>query len=495
MTQPSRLTFWRIVLGTIALLAFLSVRQAWVLAEKLGIAPLTSKSWLVALGILLFISTLCVLLLLVTWSPRSQALLDWLEISSKVKGTWRWIGLPLLLVTLTGYSLFVLHTYYTDLLRAQDWICSFIFFMLALLGMCALKMLRPMFSWPAAFLVVVLLQVAVYRIALYLPDIAAYPFAMGWSETSRFYWPSLFMAQKIYGQNFPWPILHPSLHLTLAPPYLFDAPLWFHRFWQVTVRFLLVGLIAPALVSRLRIENRLFRWLAALWIFIYLFTLPLYLHLAVPVFIMLWGFSAKDDRRTWIALAAASIWAGLSRLNWYPLPGMLVAILYLLEVPSQGKSFWRYLLKPAVWFIAGTGIAFAVQRLYIAFSGIPNAGNFYTSLSSSLLWDRLWPNPSYSLGILPAAVIFSFALWLGIGFSLWKRRSDWSRLRVSLIGLSLLVLFIGGVIVSMKIGGGADLHNMDAYAIVLMIVCAYLFFSRYTPEDGRNPVPVVFHWG
>jgi hypothetical protein len=143
----------------------------------------------------------------------------------------------------------------------------------------------------------------------------------------------------------------------------------------------------------------------------------------------------------------------------------------------------------------GTGIAFVVQRLYIAFSGIPNASNFYTSLSSSLLWDRLWPNPSYSLGILPAAAIFSSALWPVIGFSLWKRRSDWSLPRVGLIGLSLLVLFIGGVIVSMKIGGGADLHNMDAYAVVLMIVSTYLFFSRYNPEDGRNPLPIIFHWG
>src|SRR5688500_16390898 len=121
MTQPSRLTFWRIVLGIIPPLAFLSIWQAWLLAEKLGIAPLTSKSWLVALGSLLLIGALSLFLLSVTWSSHSETLLNWLEMGAMVKGPLRWIGLPLLFVGLTGYSLLGFHTYYTDLLRRQDW--------------------------------------------------------------------------------------------------------------------------------------------------------------------------------------------------------------------------------------------------------------------------------------------------------------------------------------------------------------------------------------
>lgn len=515
ISQPSRVTFWRIILGTIPPLALLSLWQLWALAAKLHIASLTSKSWLAALGALALIGLASLLLLALTWSPRREILLDWLEAGSKITGAFRWLGIPILFVALTAYSVTIFHSYYTDLIRGQDWLRLFFFILLALLGMNVLKILRPAFSWPAAFLVAVLLQSAVYRVATYLPDISAYPFAMGWSETSRFYWPSLFVAQKIYGQSFPWPILHPSLHLTLVPPYLFDAPLWFHRFWQVAVRFLLVGLIAPALLSRLKtkssqgVENRLLRWLVAAWIFVYLFTLPLYLHLAVPVFIMLWGFSTTDERRTWIALVAASIWAGLSRLNWYPLPGLLAAVLFLLENPSPSgeedvgvREKSAYFLKPLLWFLAGTAIALATQRLYIALSGIPNAGDFYTSLSSSLLWYRLWPNPSYALGLLPAVAIFSMPLWLLIGFSLGKRRSGWrspaffagSPLRAVLIGLALLVLCVGGILVSLKIGGGADLHNMDAYAVILLIVCAYLSFGRYAPETGQNAAPLTFHW-
>ncbi len=511
MTSPSRLVFWRIILGVIPPAALLSLWQVLNLADKLGIASLFSKSWLAALGMLAFTAILSLFLFALTWSSRRKTLLDWLELGSKIKGRFRWIGLPILVVALTGYSFTIFHSYYTDLLRAQDGVRFLVFLLLALLGMNALKMLRPAFSWPVAFLISILLQIAVYRVALDLPNISDYPFAMGWSETSRFYWPSLFLSESIYGQRFPWPILHPSLHLTLIPPYLFNAPLWFHRFWQVAVRFLLVGLIAPALLSRLKtkslqkIDSHLLGWLFGIWIFVYLFTLNLYLHLAVPVFIMLWGFSATNNRRTWVALVAASVWAGLSRLNWYPMPGILAAVLYMLEVPlvrprtmgggSSTAYGLRYTIKPLLWFITGTIIALATQRLYIAFSGIPDAGNFYTSLHSSLLWNRLWPNPSYWLGILPGIALFSFPLWLVIGFSLWKRRSDWSLWRVSLIAVALLVLFVGGIFVSMKIGGGGDLHNMDAYAILLLIVCAYLFFSRYAIESGQSTgIPVTFHW-
>lgn len=495
MTKPARLAFWRMLLGSVSVAAFLSFWQTWTLAGKLGITPQASKSWLVVLGIMGLVGVTGLFLLVFSWSGQREKLLDGLEAASKLRGGFRWAALPILCLAVLGYSAFVFHGYYTDLIRTQDWIRLFIFMLLALLGMVALKMFWQSLAWPAALLVVILFQAAVYRLALYLPEVSAYPFAMGWSETSRFYWPSLFVAQKIYGQSFPWPILHPSLHLLLVPPYLFDAPLWVHRLWQVLVRLALVGLIAPALLARLKVQKGWLYWLTGLWIVVYLFTLPLYLHLAVPVLIMLWGFSAMDERRTWIALIAASIWAGLSRLNWYPMPGILAAILFVLEVRQQGKKGWRYLLKPAAWFISGTAIAFGAQRLYIAFSGIRNPGDFYTSLTSSLLWQRLWPNPSYWLGILPGIVIFSCALWWLIGLSLWKGRSDWSRLRVASIALALLVLFAGGIVVSMKIGGGADLHNMDAYAVLLLVVGLYLVFGAYAPERDGSATAVMAPWG
>jgi hypothetical protein len=48
--------------------------------------------------------------------------------------------------------------------------------------------------------------------------------------------------------------------------------------------------------------------------------------------------------------------------------------------------------------------------------------------------------------------------------------------------------------VSLKIGGGADLHNLDAYFVLLLIVFAYLAFGRYRRENGELNQPASLHW-
>jgi len=494
LTQPpSRLTFWRLVLAATVPITWLAAWDAFALARKLGITPFTSKTWLGLLTGLGLLGVFSLLLLAITFTSRRSTVLSTLEIAEKVPQGARRLGWLLLPVALAIYPLSLLHPYYGDLLVKQVWLRAFIFWMMTLLAAQGLKLAFRRISHPAAFLAALLLQSGLTRLALYLPDINTYPFAMGWSETSRFYYPALFMSQKIFGTTFSWPILHPSLHLLLTPPYLLNAPLWFHRFWQVALRITLLALIAPALLSRLKdrtgLEIR--SLLAGLWICIYLLTLPLYLHLAVPVFMLLWGFSTRHENRVraWVWLALASIWAGLSRLNWYPMPGLLAAALYVLETPVNNKG-WRYLVKPGIWFIASTGLAFITMQIYIRISGISNPADFYTSLSSAKLWYRMWPNDSYWLGVLPGILIFSAPLWLGI----WLHRAGWNRLRISLLLSALLVLFAGGLVVSMKIGGGADIHNMDAYAVLLLVIFGYVFFGRITSEKTLAAPPVPWHW-
>ncbi len=48
---------------------------------------------------------------------------------------------------------------------------------------------------------------------------------------------------------------------------------------------------------------------------------------------------------------------------------------------------------------------------------------------------------------------------------------------------------------SLKIGGGADLHNMDAYFVLLLVVFTYLMFGCYQREDGETDQPISLHWG
>jgi hypothetical protein len=125
---------------------------------------------------------------------------------------------------------------------------------------------------------------------------------------------------------------------------------------------------------------------------------------------------------------------------------------------------------------------------------VPDPGIFFTSLASDLLWYRLWPNASYFLGILPAALLASLPAWIVMFVVIRSRKEDWHPIRLVMIIGALSVLFLGGLIVSLKIGGGANLHNMDAYFSLLLIVLAYLVFARYRTERGNLAETVPLHW-
>jgi hypothetical protein len=492
--QPSRLTFWRSVFALTAALAFLSMIQILGSGAKLGVDFSVSKAWMGLVGLLGLVGLFSLTFFALTWSHYRETLLSIAEFPEQGSNGLHWIGILLLTLAVTGYSIVTMLPFFQEFFSELGWVRFLIFWGFSLLGLWGIKGFHRDTSWFIALVAIVLCQSTLHLLLVYWPRVTDYPFAMGWSETSRYYYPSLFLSDKVYGQEYPWPILHPTLHLLLVPPYLFDAPLWVHRAWQVGVRYVLVAAVVPVLIKRLSVRARPARWLVGLWMFLFLFMGPIYFHLTIPVILLLLGFSSQNDWRTWIAVVLASIWCGWSRLNWYPMPGLIAAVLYLLEVPYQGKQIWSYLLKPALWFVSGTLIAVIAQRIYVALSGVPDPGIFFTSLGSDLLWYRLWPNASYFLGILPAAVLASLPIWIVLFIVIRRQSNDWHPLRLLLIGAALFVLFLGGLAVSLKIGGGANLHNMDAYFSLLLIVFAYLIFARYRPEHGGMAQPVPLHW-
>ena len=490
---PSRLMFWRSVFALTGVLPFLALYQILGNAAKVGVDLSISRPWQGLVVGLALMGLLSLFLLSLTFSRYRERVLSLVEFPDTTN-VGAWMGIVPVAVGLAGFTILFMIPAIQSTFGGLGWLRFLIFWSFSLVGMWGIKLLRRETSWWIALIAMVLCQSTLHLLLVYWPRVTEYPFAMGWSETSRFYFPSLFLSEKVYGQEYPWPILHPTLHLLLAPPYVFDAPLWFHRLWQVAIRYVLVGAVVPALLTRLSIHGRAVRWLVGLWMFLFLFMGPVYFHLTIPVILVLLGFSREDDRRTWIVVILASIWCGWSRLNWYPMPGMIAAVLYLMEVPHRGKTIGSYLLKPALWFIAGTLTAYLSQRVYIALSGIPDSGIFYTSLTSDLLWYRFFPNASYFLGILPGAVLASLPAWIAIYIVIRSRRSDWHPIRLVLIFAALLVLFLGGLVVSLKIGGGANLHNMDAYFSLLLIVFAYFAFARYQPEHGGTAQPVPLHW-
>jgi hypothetical protein len=493
IVHPSRLVFWRSLFALSAVTALLAMLQVLRSADALGVDLSRSRAWQGLVAGLVLMGLVSLLLLALTWSPQREQILALVEFPERLARK-PWTGGLLAAAGLTGFSILFAIPFAQQFFGGLGWLRFLFLWLFSLIGMVGIKLIRPQTSWFMALIAMVICQSTLHLLLVYWPRVTDYPFAMGWSETSRFYYPSLFLSERVYGQKYPWPILHPTLHLLLAPPYLFDAPLWVHRFWQVAIRYVLVAAVVPALMTRLDLALGAKRWLVALWMFLFLFMGPIYFHLAIPVILVLLGYSYQNTRRTWIVVILASIWCGWSRLNWYPLPGMIAAVLYLMEVPIRGKNLWQYLARPALWFLLGTLTAFLAQRVYIALSGVPDSEIFYTSLSSDLLWYRLFPNASYFLGILPGALLASLAAWIVIARVIRFRWEDWHGVRLFFIIAALLVLFAGGLVVSLKIGGGANLHNMDAYFTMLLIVLAYLVFARYTPETGGSAQPVPLPW-
>jgi len=393
------------------------------------------------------------------------------------------------------YPAVMMHPYYGMLLD-KPWIRFFIVWWLSLFGMVCLKSLSSQFSWAGALAATLLLQASVAQVASTLPAISADPFSLGWAETSRFYDDSLFFGPQLYGTRVPRAVLHPLLHLLLAIPFLIPgSPLWLHRSWQVFLRLGLTFVTGIAFSRWLKIEDKLLRWFFVLWVFIFLLQGPIYLHLLLPVIIILLGFSETNQRRSLAVVIAASLLAGLSRINWFPVPAMLASALYLLRVPVKGQRLIRYLSLPALWFLVGVLSALASQWTYIFLSGnLANWRAFYSSTTSALLWYRLWPNETFLLGILPAIVIVSLPLILIIIWKLWKRPGILHPLRLfGFVGM-LLILLAGGLMVSVKIGAGGDLHNLDAFIILLMVVTGTLFWNRQGNEPDSLERNILFPW-
>ena len=106
------------------------------------------------------------------------------------------------------------------------------------------------------------------------------------------------------------------------------------------------------------------------------------------------------------------------------------------------------------------------------------------------MWNRLWPNESYSLGVLPAILIVSGPLLLVVIVAAARRWNALHPLRWLGLFSMILVLFVGSLVVSTKIGGGGDLHNMDAYAVLLAVVAGYFIGGTVMTEQERSTVVI-----
>jgi hypothetical protein len=382
------------------------------------------------------------------------------------------------------------------------WMHVLAFLVIILPGGWLLKTAWPRLGKGFAWLLTALSYGLIYKAACFLPDISNYPFSLSWSEASRYYYASLYLSESIYGVQAPLSILHPSRYLMQAVPLLIpESTLWQHRTWQVLLWLVTSGLTGWLVAQRAaKSHSRSVRLTLAIGAILFLFQGPVYYHLLVMVILVLWGTNRAHPWRTLGVVLIASLWAGISRVNWLPVPGLLAAAMYFLEAPfSESKStdqpsadkqinsllrrYARYLLAPAAWTILGSITAWGSQQAYQTISGNP-AGYFGSSFSSDLLWYRLLPNHTYPLGIIPSALLVSLPVLGLMAIQLIRARRSYHPLRLLGLGAILGILLAGGVVVSVKIGGGSNLHNLDAYLVLLLVIGSYVWFNFSTEAES-----------
>ncbi len=466
---------WRILFASLLIAGGLAIKDIVDLAAKKGFS-LAQPKWIALLvgvgAIMLFVS----ILLAMTWTGKFEKIKTSYDAFLTLGRKAAIVFFLLFVFSLFLLPFIALHPYLSSLLGKYLWVKIFVFLVNAFLGASFLRAGTEKLTWAESLALAALAQLLLYRLIIDLLYFSNYPFSLGWTRDSRYYDASRFFSERFYDQTLVRPLINPSLYMILSVPFFFGKlPIWVHRGWSLLLTFGLSWAVAVKAVPHLKemLQERKINILLPIWIFLYLLTGSVYAHLLIPTFIIFAFVKISEPKRSWVAIIIASIWAGISRINWFPVPALLAALIYVLEVKlEKDENIFRYFSLPFAWGVVGTLTAFLSKAVYGELSGNAELGSIYPSLTSYLIWERLLPNATYAPGILFGSLLLSAALF---GMILVTRPKGWHPLRGWAIFLAILVLFVGGSVVSVKIGGGAELHNMDAYLISLLLVGMTLF--------------------
>jgi len=202
-------------------------------------------------------------------------------------------------------------------------------------------------------------------------------------------------------------------------------------------------------------------------------------------------FAFMSFRSFWpraISVAAASVYVGLSRWTWIPVTaGWAILIDLILYYPHRSGSFIRRIAPTTLLALIGL-----VPGLMVAYPSVFSSGaSTNLTFHQSLLWYRLLPNPTLPLGVLLTAILYSGPLAAILIWWIASGRWRLDGLQLLAIGIGLAGFFVAGLIVSSKIGGGGDLHNLDMYLMTLVLVFmlgAYPMLRSETVSASNWPV-------
>jgi hypothetical protein len=351
--------------------------------------------------------------------------------------------------------------------------------------------------------------------------VSNYPFALHWSEGNRLWDYSLRFGSDRYNFSGERPIfawIDNGRQFLWGLPFLIpNLPIWGARLWNAfltTVPYAILGWVA--FVPR---KNSALWLLAGIWTMLFLNQGPIYTPLILSAILV----AIARKKPLWLALPlvfVAGHYAASSRFTWIFAPGIWAVLLSLGDATIDHRSLdTRDYARAALLGLAGiwskglpvllgivtsmlpaaspSAIATPSATAVPGTQGIETIQGLQTATGSQpYAWLRLLPNEIYTPGILlGVALACTPLIWLliyAIRAKIWKT-APWQRL-ITLLGL--LAFFVVGTIASAKVGGGADLHNMDMFLITLILLAGLAWRSGlYKRMAAPEALPKALHVG
>lgn len=331
-----------------------------------------------------------------------------------------------------------------------------------------------------------------------------YPLSLTWSEGNRIWDYSMLYGRRLY--DYPMDkrveaFIDPVRQSLWGLPFLFsEVSITQVRFWSalvLTIPNILLGWMA---LRPLEGYKKQWFWIG-IWVFLFLYQGPIYSPLVLSAILI----ASVPRKPIWIAIPLiylAGYYAQLSRITWMVAPAAWAAMVALLDISKSDdkklslRDWLKTVLFGVTGFLGGFGIERGWRKLSRYFerisevqsnqgvSELPGISQISPEVSDALnqtnsiltdqpfLWERLWPNPTYGVGIvfglLLATVPLILLLIYLIKYKTWKVNL-WQQLGASVI----LIAFLGiGIVVSVKIGGGGNLHNLDMFLVSLVFAAA-----------------------
>jgi len=499
----------RLLLGVGILFVFYNAglefyQIAWGTGVWFGQLALT---WACALILFGSFGVLCLTgIWIILWTPERLAGAAKLLVTIRDRlGLIRWVlaglclALPIYLLQYTFWGL-VLHGPYLRILLAG--------FSSVLLAWILTR--EGLIDWRGTLIALVLVSGA-YTLFVSLVDVTSHPFSLGWSEGNRLWDYSILFGRERYDypsdQNIPV-LLDVGRRFIGGLPFLIRGI----TIWQVRLWLALIDIV-PYLIlgwAAFRLDRKhVWCWLlAGMWAFTFVHQGPIHPPLVVAAILV-----ALAWRRTlWLAIpliVAAGYFAEISRLTWMFAPALWAGMLELSGTARQDhqpdRTTWsRAISTGLAGVFGGYVIPFLLPGLLQwakSFSGSPGAVEAGNTISSRVtatlttqpyIWSRLLPNATYGSGILIGLLLSVLPLIAILVYLVrsgrWKLDA-WQKLAIVLP----LLAFLGvGLVASVKIGGGADLHNMDMFIIGLMFAGALAWYKGAWQWIDRLPAAPVW---